>query len=214
MPRAGTRPAKPGARPNGGKRGGQGRWGSAWIQCRVCQHPERSKIDYLLAGGATLRPVGQQFGLPIQNLSNHFRLHVSARYKAMVGATHLASFEAMLRDATEANAETVDLINLLIKGHMSRWAVQLEAGADDLMGKHSGRVAQLLELRSRITLELQPETRNLVVNNYLIRDAASLVDVLKDNPTAIAQVEAWYSARMDRKLIEHDEVKGRAAAAD
>ena len=111
----------------------------------------------------------------------------------------------MLKNATEANVEAVDICSLLIKGHMQRWAANLESGGDLMMTRHASKVLETLELRSQITLELQPEARNLTVNNYLVRDAASLVNVLKDNPAAVAKIEEWYSARMDSKLIEHAE---------
>jgi hypothetical protein len=190
-------------RPRGGKRPGCGRWGSGPLQCTVCQHPERGRIDYLIASGASMGSVGEQFGLTKQRLSGHFKKHVSDRFKQMCAAQHLASFEDMLKNATEANIEAVDLCNLLIKGHMQRWAANLESGGDVMMAKHAAKVLETLELRSRITLELQPEARNLTVNNYLVRDAASLVNVLKDNAAAVAKIEEWYSARMDNKLIEH-----------
>jgi hypothetical protein len=189
----------------GGKRPGAGRWGSGPLQCTVCQHPERGRIDYLIASGASMQSVGEQFGLAKQRLSDHFKKHVSDRFKQMCAAQHLASFEDMLRNATEANIEAVDLCNLLIKGHMQRWAANLESGGDVMMTKHAAKVLETLELRSRITLELQPEARNLTVNNYLVRDAASLVNVLKDNPAAVAKIEEWYQERMDSKLIEHAE---------
>jgi hypothetical protein len=149
--------------------------------------------------------VGEQFGLAKQRLSRHFKKHVSDRFKQMCAAQHLASFEDMLRNATEANIEAVDLCNLLIKGHMQRWAANLESGGDLMMAKHAAKVLETLELRSQITLELQPEARNLTVNNYLVKDAASLVNVLKDNPAAVAKIEQWYHERMDSKLIEHAE---------
>ena len=191
--------------PIGGKRPGAGRWGSGPLQCMVCQHPERGRIDYLIASGASMQSVGEQFGLAKQRLSDHFTKHVSDRFRQMCAAQHLASFADMLKNATEANIETVDLCNLLIKGHMQRWAANLESGGDVMMTKHAAKVLETLELRSRITLELQPEARNLTVNNYLVRDAASLVNVLKDNAAAVAKIEEWYSARMDSKLIEHAE---------
>jgi len=69
---------------------------------------------------------------------------------------------------------------------------------------HAGKILSAIELRSRITLELQPEARNLTINNYLVRDAAELVNTLRDNPEAVTKIEEWYAARMDAKLIEHE----------
>jgi hypothetical protein len=53
----------------------------------------------------------------------------------MVGASHLDSFEELLKGATEANAETIDTLTLLIKGHTQRWAICMEAGSDKLMSQ-------------------------------------------------------------------------------
>jgi hypothetical protein len=194
-----------GDRPKGGKRAGQGRWGSGPLQCIICQHPEHGRIDYLIASGASMASMAEQLGLAPQRLSHHYKMHVSPRFKQMCAAQHLASFEDMLKNATEANIEAVDLCNLLIKGHMQRWAANLEVGGDAHMARHATKVLETLELRSRITLELQPEARNMTVNNYLVRDAASLVAVLRDNAAAVSKIEEWYRDRMDSRLIEHAE---------
>jgi hypothetical protein len=199
--------AAPGTKAHGGKRPGAGRWGSGFIQCRVCQHPERGRIDYLLAGGASLRPIGQQFGLPIENLSNHSKKHISPRYKQMVGASHLDSFEELLKGATEANAETIDTLTLLIRGHTQRWAICMKAGSDKLMSQHATRVMAAIELRSRVTLELQPEARNITVNNFMMKDAAELTNLLQNHPAAVAELEDWYDRRMKDvtpRLTERD----------
>jgi hypothetical protein len=205
MPRADGRrrppPADGTTRRNGGKRPGAGRWGSGPLQCIVCNHPDRARLDYLVASGASIAATAPQFGIAKSNLQVHFARHVGDRFKQMCSAQHLASFEEMLRNATEANAETVDILNLLVRGHAQAWAVCLEAGSDAQMSQHAARILSAIELRSRITLELQPETRNLTVNNYLVRDAASLVNVLRDNPEAVAKIEEWYQQRT--RTIEH-----------
>jgi hypothetical protein len=201
----GDLPRRTHSKKSGGKRAGSGRWGSGPLQCTVCRHPEHGRIDYLIASGASMQSAAEQFGLAKQRLSHHYKMHVSARFKQMCAAQHLASFEEMLKNATTANVEAVDLCNLLIKGHMQRWAANLESGGDHMMAKHASKVLETLELRSRITLELQPEARNMTVNNYLVRDAASLVAVLKGNSAAVARIEEWYRNRMDSRLIEHAE---------
>jgi hypothetical protein len=196
-------PADGSKRPNGGKRAGSGRWGSGPLQCSVCQHPERARLDYVLASGASIQATAKQFGIPVENLRRHFSKHVSDRYKKMCSAAHLDSFEKLLEGATEANAETLDVLNLLVRGHTQRWAVCLEAGSDRQMSVHAAKVLQAIELRSRITLELQPEARNLTVNNFLMKDAAELVNTLRDHPQAVAQIEDWYRNRT--RTIEHVE---------
>ena len=204
MAQAKRRPRAPkGARPHGGKRHGAGKWGEGFLLCTVCQHPERGRIDYLAASGASLRSLGRQFGLVHTSLQRHFEKHVTERFKKLCAAQHLTSFDEMLAGATEANVETVDILNLLIRGHAQRWGICLEAGSDKQMSFHAGKILPAIELRSKITLELQPEARNLTINNYLVRDAASLVNMLKDNPAAVRLIEQWYQDRMDSRSIEH-----------
>jgi hypothetical protein len=195
------KPRKPKAKPKGP---GNGRWGSGPLQCTTCNHAERARVDYLMATGASCRAIEEQFGIPRQSANHHFRKHVSDRFKKMCQASHLESFEELLKQATEANGETLDLLDLLVRGHSQRWAVALERGEDHKMTLHASRVLTAIELRSRITLELQPEARNVTVNNYLMRDAASLVSVLRDHPAAIIDVENWYQRRLDKlKVVEH-----------
>jgi hypothetical protein len=196
--------------PNGGRRPGAGRWGSAWVQCHICQHPERSRIDYLCASGTAQRAVAKQFGLPTTSLNHHCKLHVSERYKAMVGASHIDSFETLLANATAANSESVDTLNLLVRGHSQMWALAMEAGDHKTMSVHASRILQALEIRCKITLELAP-SGNLTVNNFLMRDAAELVNTLRGNEDAVARIEDWYRWRTQGKLIEAEVERTEAA---
>jgi hypothetical protein len=195
-------------RQNGGKRAGSGRWGSGPLQCSVCNHPDRARLDYLIASGASITSAAKQFGIPFENLRSHFKKHVSDRFKQMCSAAHLDAFEELLKGATEANAETIDILNLLVRGHTQRWAICLEAGSDAQMSQHATRILSAIELRSRITLELQPEARNLTVNNFLMKDAAELVNTLRDHPAAVAQIEQWYRNRV--RTIDHVPVDASA----
>jgi hypothetical protein len=78
------------------------------------------------------------------------------------------------------------------------------------MNQHTARILAAIELRSRVTLELQPEARNLTVNNFLMKDAAELVNTLRDHPAAVAQIEDWYNQRT--RTIEHAEIEEIEAA--
>jgi hypothetical protein len=185
----------------GGKRPGAGRWGSAFIQCQVCQHPERSRVDYLIASGTAQAAIARQYGFPTTSLNRHWKMHVSERYKQMVGASHIESFDTLLANATAANSESVDTLNLLVRGHSQMWALAMEAADHKTMGLHASRILQALEIRCKITLELAP-SGNLTVNNFLMRDAAELVNTLRGNEDAVTRIEQWYQWRTQDKLIE------------
>lgn len=203
MPQVRQRPdAPPGKkRPKGGRRSGSGRWGSAWLQCTVCQNPERGRIDYLCATSESQRAVARQFGLVQETLRRHFNFHVTDRYKQMARASHNPSFDKLLKDATEANSESVDTLNLIIRGHTQRWGCALEAGNDEAMKAHARIITDALQVRAKITLELAP-SGNLTVNNFMLRDAAELANTLRGIPGAAEEVEAWYRWRTQGRLIE------------
>jgi hypothetical protein len=147
------------------------------------------------------RSIAETYGLVQQAVSRHYNAHVTARFKAMCQAMHNQTFERLLKDATEANSESVDVLNLLIRGHTSQWALALEAGDYRMMAGHSAKILQAIEVRSRITLELAPPG-GITVNNFLMRDAAELVATLQGNEEAVASIENWYRYRTQGKLIE------------
>jgi hypothetical protein len=66
--------------------------------------------------------VAAQFGLPTASLNHHFKLHVSERYKAMVGASHIDSFETLLANATAANMRSSVLISSSMFSFLSLWS--------------------------------------------------------------------------------------------
>jgi hypothetical protein len=197
----GKLPLRMHAKTAGGKRLGAGRWGSAWLQCHICQHPERSRIDYLMASGTAQAAVARQFGFSTSRLNNHFLRHISDRYKAMVGASHTGSFETLLANATTANSESVNTLNLIVRGHTQMWALAMETADHKTMVAHASRILQALEIRCKITLELAP-SGNLTVNNFLMRDAAELVNTLRGNDDAVTRIEQWYEWRTQGRLIE------------
>src|SRR5215471_12809266 len=48
--------------------------------CKTCLHPERTRIDYLIATGVSLKPLASRFGLKPSSLYNHSKKHVSPEY--------------------------------------------------------------------------------------------------------------------------------------
>jgi hypothetical protein len=158
-------------------------------------------MDYLVASGTSQGAVAKMFGVHQQYISRHFASHVTARYKQMVAASYNASYDRLLEDATKANSESVDILNLLIRGHMQMWGRAQEGGDHKMMSVHSQRVLEALSLRSKITLELaSPGT--ITVNNYMLRDAAELANTLRNIPGAAEEVESYYQHRMQGRLIE------------
>jgi hypothetical protein len=177
--------------------------------CKTCQHPECARINFLCASGGSLTSIAAQFGVPHRSLVYHRERHITTRYKRIIGAGRLESFEALLTKAAEGDGESLDILNLVIRGHTQGWALALETGATRDMALHSGRILQATELRSKITRELTG-TPTIQVNAFLTHDAAQLVQILEHHPEAADAVLRWHQQRTTTRVIEHTE----HAAAD
>lgn len=178
-------------------------------QCQTCAHPEVARIDFLLAGGAQPSSVAEQFGIIQSSVYKHSKNHVSDRYRRIVGAGRLESFEALMKKAAEGGAETLDILDLLVRAHSQLWAIAMESGSLVAMSMHANKILKATELRAKITRELVPGP-SLTVNNYLLHDAAQIVAVLQGHPDAAEAVLQWHNKRTNTKVIEH----AAAPAAD
>jgi hypothetical protein len=173
----------------------------------MCTHPQQARIDFLAASGAQLKPLAEQYGVKSAAMYNHFAKHVTARYKRIIGASRLETFERLMQRCTEGDAETIDILDLLIRGHAQQWGIALDAGASQQMTSHATKILAAAELRSRITRELAP-AQSLTVNNFVLRDAAEIVGALWQHPDAQQALVEWHEKRNNTRVIEH------AAAAD
>jgi hypothetical protein len=60
-------------------------------QCTVCRHSLVVQINWLIASGAPLKPLGPRFGLSSTAVYNHAAKHVSDQFKASVRVGPFAS---------------------------------------------------------------------------------------------------------------------------
>lgn len=171
-------------------------------QCKACAHPELARIDFLCASGGQFKAVATQFGLTQACVFNHFKRHVSDRYKRIVGAGRLETFEELMRKAAEGSAETLDILDLLIRGHSQMWSIALDSGSAAAMVQHANKILAATELRAKVTRELVPGP-TLQVNNYLLHDAAQIVNILRDHPEAAEKLVRWHERRNNTRAIEH-----------
>ena len=99
------------------------------------------------------------------------------------------------------------ILEMLIRGHSQMWSLALSTGSAASMVQHANKILAATELRSKITRELVPGP-TLQVNNYLLHDAAQIVNVLHEHPAAAEAVLQWHQRRNKTRVVEH------AAAAD
>ena len=108
----------------------------------------------------------------------------------------------MLKKAAEGGAETLDILDLLIRGHTQQWSIALDSGSGLGMVQHASKILAATELKAKITRELVPGP-SLQVNNYLLHDAAQIVNVLHAHPEAADAVLEWHKKRTSTSVIEH-----------
>jgi hypothetical protein len=169
--------------------------------CKACAHPELARIDFLCASSGQFTAIANQFGLTQACVFNHFKKHVFHRYKRIVGASRLETFEELMRKAAEGGAETLDVLDLLIRGHSQMWSVALDSGSTTAMIQHAAKILQATELKAKITRELVPGPTLQV--NYLLHDAAQIVQALHGHPEAAQTILEWYEKRTNTRVIDH-----------
>ena len=147
--------------------------------CKTCLHPERTRIDYLIATGASLKPLASRFGLKPSSLYNHSKKHVSSEYRAAVRLGPFES-EARLRQlCAENGVSVVETLRAVNAGVSARWLSAFEAGADDTFISLTAQMRKNLELLARLTRELMPQPSVVnTTNNFMLFEHPEYVQVI------------------------------------
>jgi len=168
------------------------RKGSRAGTCSVCGHIEIARIDFLLAQGAGFAPVARQFKLSDDAVRRHFRVHVSADFKARIKLGPFRSEEHLRQLCAESGRSVIDNLRAAHAGIAARWLVAFESGADATLCLLSQQLHQNLGLQARLTRELMPAP-SAITNNFfctpIFADLQNtLIRVLAEHPAARAAV--------------------------
>jgi hypothetical protein len=151
--------------------------------CKACAHPERVRIELLLAGGAGQRPLARKFGLTHHALGRHWRAHVSEERKAsmVLGPVQRMNLAAQL---SEESASVIDHFRVTRAGLYKLFDAALEAGDRTGGAMVAGRLIACLDSIARITGELasSPLVQNntQVTNVYMLPEVSALMaDVIR-----------------------------------
>jgi hypothetical protein len=161
------------------------------LQCTICRHPDVVQINWLIARGATVRPLAARFGVAQRPLYNHRDRHISKEFKAAVRVGPLAS-EAHLRDICDGNERSVLEQLRAINGAVStRWLLAFEAGAHDRFIELTVQLRKNLQLIAECTREITPPPSVKVTNNFnlfqspeYLQAVTSIADALRPYPEA------------------------------
>lgn len=135
-------------------------------RCKICQSPERFRIELLLVSGVGRRAIAKKFAVSADAVWRHGRLHVSEEQR-----TQLLAGPVKLRELADRAAE--EGLSLLEYIAMTRSAVLRqffaagEAGDRQGVGLLAGRLAELFRLQGQFTGELTSAlVSNTTVNNF------------------------------------------------
>ena len=147
--------------------------------CKTCLHPERTRIDYLIATGASLKPLASRFGLKPSSLYNHSKKHVSAEYRAAVRLGPFESETRLRQLCAENGVSVVETLRAVNAGVSARWLAAFEAGADDTFVSLTAQMRKNLELLARLTRELVPQPSVVnTTNNVMLFEHPEYVQVI------------------------------------
>jgi len=147
--------------------------------CKTCLHPERTRIDYLIATGASLKPLAPRFDLKPSSLYNHSKKHVSTEYRAAVRLGPFESETRLRQLCAENGVSVVETLRAVNAGVSARWLSAFEAGADDTFISLTAQMRKNLELLARLTRELVPQPSVVnTTNNFVLFEHPEYVQVI------------------------------------
>jgi hypothetical protein len=150
-------------------RGSPGRPAGPNGKCRACRHPDRGRLDFLLATGASHPSLAKKFGLTKDCVWRHNKGHITEDYRRSVKIGPFESEDHLRKLCAESGTSVLDRLNAIYSGLSARWLVALEAGDDTGLGMLSGRMLDNLGLQARLTKELVPPgAHGPVTNNFYL----------------------------------------------
>lgn len=121
--------------------------------CTVCAHPERTRIELLLAGGAGQTAVAAKYGLSKHAIHRHWHGHVTADRKAnlILGPVQRAELAARVCEET---GSVLDHLKVIRAGLYEQYSAAIEAGDRNSGSLLAGKLHENLRIAARITGEL------------------------------------------------------------
>lgn len=119
----------------------------------MCSHPERTRIELLLAGGAGQSAVGKKYGISKDSLHRHWHGHVTDERKAnlILGPVQRAELAARVCEET---GSVLDHLKVIRAGLYQQYSAAIEAGDRNSGSLLAGKLHENLRIAARITGEL------------------------------------------------------------
>lgn len=188
-------------------------------RCQVCKPPERLRVEFLRASGASLDSLAEKFKLDRDAIWRHWRNHVTPEAKAsyLAGPAQLAELGERAADAGLSALDYLALVRTTLLGQLSSLN---EAGDGKGCAVVAGKLVQLLELQAKLSGELGTLAAS-VTNNFSVtqnnvavlesptwlRTQAAILRALAPFPDArAAVVAALRGAETTQPLLEAQHV--------
>ncbi len=140
-------------------------------QCGICRHPQRAQIEMLRCAGASLRALGERFGVGKDAVHRHMASHVSDRRKSelMVGP---ARVEGLANAAATESRGLLEQLAIVRSVLFNQFLNAAEAGDRGGVANVAGRLLESLRELGRLTGELR-QLSGVTVNHNVLNLYAS-----------------------------------------
>ena len=142
--------------------------GSRTGRCRGCNHPERVRIERLLAAGASIKGAARKFAIDYHALRRHWINHVSAEARAAYIAGAGATKDQLEEIVTDESLALIDHYRVVRAALYKGFGAASEIGDSNSLALLAGRLHENFRDCSRLTGELQHGPLLNIQNNLLI----------------------------------------------
>src|SRR4029077_11352605 len=163
--------------------------GSRTGRCRGCNHPERVRIERLLAAGASIKGAARKFAIDHHALRRHWINHVSADARAAYIAGAGVAKDQLEEVVADESLALIDHYRIVRGGLYKGFGAASEVGDGNALALLAGRLHETLRDCARLTGELQQGPLLNVQNNVSVgpdyaRAIAVIVSAVAPYPEA------------------------------
>ena len=177
--------------------------------CTVCAHPERTRIELLLAGGAGQQALGRKYALSKDSIHRHWHNHVTAERKLNLIMGPVQRMELAARVSDE-NSSVLDHLKTVRAGLYQQYHVALQAGDLNAGSLLAGKLHENFRITAKITGELASSP--LVQINNQQTNVTALLDTREfaNFQAALIRVLAAFPAARDAVVAEFEHLERQA----
>jgi hypothetical protein len=117
-----------------------GRKGAPSGRCQGCNHPERVRIERLLAAGASIKGAARQFDIDYHSLRRHWTNHVSAEARASYVTGAGATKDQLEQFVADESLGLIDHYRIVRGALYKGFTAAVELGDGNFLSLLAGRL--------------------------------------------------------------------------